>query len=288
MFKHYRRTHLEEFIEELYINHDIIAPDLINIKTITEQLNIWLYFDDVRSKAYEHTTNMWTMFIDNRCTPLVQKIEFLHELCHLLRHTGSQLHLPRLVTRAQENDSEQFVLYAAIPFFMLSKLDFPPTRKEIIKHISDVFWVPYELAEKRYDQILRRELEGKLLESTARYNDSFKGVIKESNDETKVYAYYDPSGEFEGPSQLVLAVDSQILYSGQEVSIALNDRSSFLEIDNPHELGGMPVYPSDIRCSNGTIKLLLSNIIMRHGYSYNKFVIQMNDVNSLLDFENRF
>lgn len=76
MFKHYRRTHLEEFIEELYINHDIIAPDLINIKTITEQLNIWLYFDDVRSKAYEHTTNMWTMFIDNRCTPSFKKLSF--------------------------------------------------------------------------------------------------------------------------------------------------------------------------------------------------------------------
>ncbi|MNI54719.1 hypothetical protein D3C73_1096290 [compost metagenome] len=88
---------------------------------------------------------------------------FFHELCHVLRHAGDQRHMTQQFKRAQEQEADQFVLYAAIPFFMFAKLPVPDQRQEAIAYLSEIFHVPLELAEQRLDQIQRRMLHGGLM-----------------------------------------------------------------------------------------------------------------------------
>ena len=71
--------------------------------------------------------------------------------------------MPALFKHAQESEAEQFVLYAAIPFYMFAKLQVPDQRYEAIPFLAEHFHVPYGLAEDRLDQIQRRVLQGCLM-----------------------------------------------------------------------------------------------------------------------------
>ncbi|MCY9577897.1 ImmA/IrrE family metallo-endopeptidase [Paenibacillus alvei] len=57
------------------------------------------------------------MNIDSRLLPREQWVEFLHELCHLLRHAGNQTIMPEQFTQAQEAEADAFTMYAAMPNF---------------------------------------------------------------------------------------------------------------------------------------------------------------------------
>ncbi|MNS17582.1 hypothetical protein D3C86_1044410 [compost metagenome] len=292
MFNHYKLTHLEQFIEDLYTAHEIFHPDQITITELSDKLNVWIHYENLKSRAYESASGMHSMFLDKHLSPDRQRLDFLHELCHLLRHAGNQTILPELFTKAQEAEADQFVLYATMPYSMLSKLCLPYLRVDAIQYIATLFQVPISLAEQRYDQILRRKFEGDLSRSIRNQNettlllendcDSYIEVMPQT---CNVFAYYDPSGELDGPSQLVVCISSQQSFPDQEVYICIDEPFDRLNDEDPSFLSGVPVIARDLRISNGQIILMLYRIAQTYGRSANRFVIQMKDINSLVEFE---
>ncbi|GGH16972.1 ImmA/IrrE family metallo-endopeptidase [Paenibacillus segetis] len=165
MFIHYQMTNLEQFLEDIYKQNNITSPHQISIDEISHRLNVWVHKAEVRSRAVESTAGMHSMFLDSRITPEEQHFEFLHELCHLLRHTGNQTIMPESFTQAQEDEAERFILYAAVPFSMFSQLPIPGYHSEAVAYLSEIFRVPFEFAERRLDQIIRREFQGILMDA---------------------------------------------------------------------------------------------------------------------------
>lgn len=160
MFSHYHMTILEEFLETTYATAGVIYPHQITVQELAWRLKVWLHYEPVSSRALEATSGMYSMFIDSRLTPNQQRIDFFHELCHLLRHVGNQMTMPQEFTKMQEIEAEHFVLYAVMPFSMISRIGLPDQRTFAINTLMEIFNVPIDLAEKRLDQIQRRCLQG--------------------------------------------------------------------------------------------------------------------------------
>ncbi|OME02062.1 hypothetical protein BSK54_12575 [Paenibacillus odorifer] len=158
MKSYYQMTVLEKWTEDLYKRLNLHQPSQISISYIAERLNIWVHYLDVRSKSIEASAGMYSLFIDNRLPANLQRLEFLHELCHLLRHGSDNQTL-----RAQEDESERFILYAAMPYSMISRMTLPEQREDAISYLAAEFQVPAELALQRIDQIQRRVFQGQLL-----------------------------------------------------------------------------------------------------------------------------
>ncbi|WNS46804.1 ImmA/IrrE family metallo-endopeptidase [Paenibacillus sp. MMS20-IR301] len=164
-------TALEKWTEDLYRRIGVQQPQQISIEFIAERLNIWVHYLDVRSKSIEASAGMYSMFIDNRLPPGLQRLEFLHELCHLLRHAGTATLMPGKFTQAQKDESDRFILYAAMPYSMISAGILPQLREDAVTELATAFQVPAELALQRIDQIQRRILQGQLMAVMERNED---------------------------------------------------------------------------------------------------------------------
>jgi len=163
MKSYYQMTALEKWTEDLFERLGIKEPSQISIDYISERLNIWIHYLDVKSKGIEASAGMYSMFLDNRLSVGMQRMEFLHELCHLLRHAGTQSVMPEHYTQAQEDEADRFILYAAMPYSMISRGALPELRNEAVSSLTTEFQVPRELAVQRIDQIQRRIFQGQLL-----------------------------------------------------------------------------------------------------------------------------
>ncbi|GIO36262.1 hypothetical protein J41TS12_11230 [Paenibacillus antibioticophila] len=159
MFAHYQMTILEEFLESTYEAAGIIYPHQITVEELSQRLNVWLHYKPVTSRALEAVSGMYSMFLDERLPADQQRLDFLHELCHLLRHAGNQISLPAAFTEMQEIEAEHFVLYAAMPFSMIKRLDLPNRRGLAVSALVETFHVPAAFAERRLDQLQRRVLQ---------------------------------------------------------------------------------------------------------------------------------
>ncbi|WP_410771023.1 ImmA/IrrE family metallo-endopeptidase [Fontibacillus sp. BL9] len=156
MIKHYQMTILEEFVEKLYSRFKITEPKQITVRELSKRLNVWVHYEEVTSRALEAVSGMYSMFLDSRLPVEQQRIDFLHELCHLLRHAGNQFLMPESFTRMQELEAEQFVTYAAMPISMISRLVIPTDHYQAKCLLMEEFKVSSHLAEKRISQIHRR------------------------------------------------------------------------------------------------------------------------------------
>ncbi len=157
MYRYYQTTPLEQWIEQLWNKSGIIAPSQLNIDEVATRLDVWVHYMKNTSRALEYM-GLRSIMIDNRQAREDQWEDFLHELCHVLRHAGNQTTMPRLFCEGQEAEANRFVLYAAIPFFMLRSHRLPNRIDEAAEYIALQFGVTYELALKRLEQIQRRTL----------------------------------------------------------------------------------------------------------------------------------
>lgn len=66
MFKHYRTTHLEQFIEQLYFENHITAPEQITIHGLALALNIHTTYSPISSRAYESNSGIRCILLDSR------------------------------------------------------------------------------------------------------------------------------------------------------------------------------------------------------------------------------
>lgn len=281
MFEHYQKTVLEQFVEDMYESLGILTPCQITVDELAHQLNVWIHYADVKSRALESIGGMYSMFLDSRLSPEDQRIDFLHELCHLLRHAGNQIVLPELFTKMQEAEAERFVLYAAIPFSMVSRLPIPAQYNEAVSFIAKTFKVPVELAEIRLNQIQRRELQGRFDDAT---KDENKLMVTEELpvDGHTVLAYYDPSGFSEIPSQIIVSVDPKT-WNEDEIYISLDEPLERVELDDPSEISGALVTPYDVICRDRQIVLKLRRLFERYGLAARRFILQMRDVEDAMN-----
>lgn len=150
----YPTTELEDWVSNLYINKvKILRPSEI------DELNIASYYGIFLSKRYISPSHLILgryigITVDKRDSPEVQREDFFHELCHVLRHSGIQTMMPNAFRELQEWDARNFVRYAAIPHHMLRFIDFNDTN--VINNMSEMFKVTPELCEERLNYIKRR------------------------------------------------------------------------------------------------------------------------------------
>ncbi|MBY0011463.1 ImmA/IrrE family metallo-endopeptidase [Paenibacillus typhae] len=280
MIRHYKTTHLEDFVEQLYIQHRISTPAEINIPTISERMNIAVEYADLKHMkgvSFRGPKKI-IILLDKTRTIRQQRIDFFHELGHLLRHAGNQLVMPKLFIQHQEADTEQFLLYALMPMSMIKRLDLSPDRKLAIEQLADSFTVGTELASKRYDQILRREIEGSMFAKTAAAGSSRKEELPFDLPSTQFLAYYDSTGSTDGPSQIVVYFDEWTLLNCREIEIPIGERLSEIDLEEMNCIDFVPALSSDVICFDGIVTLQIHQLLYRHGTKKTRFVINMNDV----------
>ncbi|WP_438350420.1 ImmA/IrrE family metallo-endopeptidase [Paenibacillus sp. FA6] len=283
-------TALEEFLEDIYLQCNIIEPHQITVDEISHRLNVWVHYMDIRSRALESVAGMHSMFLDGRIPSEEQHLEFLHELCHLLRHAGNQTVLPELFTQAQEDEANLFVMYAAIPFSMFAKLSIPDQRGEAINYIARKFQVTHEFAEQRLDQIQRRELQGlfdAVMNEHALHNE-VAATSENLNNGLAIYAYYDPNGNYDAPSQIIVNVDHDLLINQEELLFSPNGPFIQIEKGNIHDFIGKPIFSDDIEFRENHIVLNLRGIAERYRYNARRLVLQFSDIENVMDFEKSY
>ncbi len=160
LISYYRETELEQWISGKYLKHGIMSNAEHDIEHIARAFGVELVYEECPSFSDNEEQ---VIFLNNHADDVTARVIFFHELCHVLRHAGDQRRMPVLFKNAQESEAEQFVLYAAIPFYMFAKLPVPDQRCEAIPFLAETFRIPYELAEHRLDQIQRRVLHGSLI-----------------------------------------------------------------------------------------------------------------------------
>lgn len=287
MIKHYQMTALEVWVEELYERIGITEVALLNIDDLARRLNVWVHYNPMISKGLEIHLGMYSMNIDSRLSPTHQWLEFLHELCHLLRHAGNQSVLPELFTKGQEDEAEQFVLYAAMPISIISKLHIPNSRNKAIEFLSRTFGVPKGLAERRMDQIERREYQGTMDSIAAKtINYSDLGITEEKRIfGVSVYAYYDSNADIPGPSQLVIEVSSEAMNKEIDYSFSIDGPFERLEIEDFYGYKYTQLFASDLKYKDDLIVLNFPTLALKYGKSGRRFVIQMKDLEQFICFE---
>ncbi|MDE3840738.1 peptidase [Bacillus methanolicus] len=156
----YTQTYLEEFISNLYKSLGIFKPHQISEEDIAAKLGI-LFFRNNGPAFHTRVCGVDANYVDARDSPKKQREQFFHELCHVLRHVGSQSIVPFSFREWQELDAKRFVKCAAIPFDMVKDWDLDDP--EIIKKASKTFCVTQELCQERLLQIRNRIYINKLI-----------------------------------------------------------------------------------------------------------------------------
>ncbi|MBD1223250.1 ImmA/IrrE family metallo-endopeptidase [Virgibacillus halodenitrificans] len=148
-------THLEEFINELYAMLRITEPKQLEIFDIAKKLGITVIY---RKKNFKFDNEI----ILQPGTKQREWQKFGHELCHHLRHCGSQARMHPLFIDLQEYQATHFAYHFCVPSFMLKDIREPTT-----KLIMETFNVEQHFAERRLEMYKNKLLlEGRRNESS--------------------------------------------------------------------------------------------------------------------------
>ncbi|WP_166740203.1 ImmA/IrrE family metallo-endopeptidase [Shouchella lehensis] len=164
----YSKTPIEQWLEEFYKEHHILSPNDLDIYKIAESLNIVIEKSSGPDRSiWDDEHKIAIIFLHNDHSHIQKREIFFHELCHPLRHCGSQENMySEEFLMMQEVQAEQFQLYASMPFFMVS--EYCHQIDHLAAILANEFHVSIELAETRLKQIEAR-IQG--AESVQRFND---------------------------------------------------------------------------------------------------------------------
>jgi len=153
----YSPSPLESWVTHFYKQLGIYSPEELDEHRIAKALDIYLFYKEVPSMAYE-LGRFKSITVDKRLPIKVQREHFFHELCHILRHAGRQIMMPEAFRELQEWDARNFTRYAALPLHLITKYDYK--EPGFVDLLSEDFMVTPELCE---DRILR--IKSKLIEN---------------------------------------------------------------------------------------------------------------------------
>ena len=159
---YYQPTELEKEVVALYRSIGIEKPSDIDEELIASRLGIkLLYQEEIIPFAHENDRGRFIV-LDKNLPDLQRRLDFFHELGHLLRgHAGNQSELPDLFRGLQEEQAEHFAKYALMPYYMIQKLPMPEYERDIPYLLASEFRVNIDLAKERWDQIKRRIARGR-------------------------------------------------------------------------------------------------------------------------------
>lgn len=159
MFEMYQKSKLELEVEEKFKENYLLTPADLDFENVIETFDIKVKFHNGPDRAlWDDDLGVYMIFMKPYYSQKEKRGILFHELCHILRHYGSQeLMNCDSWKDLQEEDASHFQLYASMPFFMIENLqDLPRSESELIEKLSVVFNVPITLATKRVKQIKRR------------------------------------------------------------------------------------------------------------------------------------
>ncbi|MBU9711119.1 ImmA/IrrE family metallo-endopeptidase [Evansella tamaricis] len=144
-------TITESWIIKEYQKRDIVRIQDLCIKKVSKSFNIGLIFHRYRSECI-HEMDFGVIYVNELKPHAQQRVEFFHEMGHVLKHYGDQKTMPDTFMRLQEQQAETFSLYAAMPLHILEPL---LDNGISIKEITDLFDLPEYFVRKRLAQLDR-------------------------------------------------------------------------------------------------------------------------------------
>ncbi|MGE7621740.1 ImmA/IrrE family metallo-endopeptidase [Viridibacillus sp. NPDC096237] len=147
----YCYTHLEDYIQNLYLSIGITKLKQLNLVTISKRLKFRVIYAPIKSMR-----NGNVIWIDNRIPVEQQWQEFGHELCHVLLHSGNQLGVSTSFREYQEWKANGFAYHLCIPTFMLDQITLEQDYYKAIEQIQALFKVEEDFAKKRLIQYVER------------------------------------------------------------------------------------------------------------------------------------
>mgnify|MGYP001267555795 CR=1 FL=1 len=132
-------SHLEDYINCLFKHLSITEPHHLTIDNIAHKLGITVDYGNV---AFRYSD----VIVLKRTTNQREWQQFGHEVCHYLRHHGSQLEMAKTFMQLQEYQADHFAYHFCVPSFMLDKIE-----NLSIYDIMNQFNVEYDFAIRRFD-----------------------------------------------------------------------------------------------------------------------------------------
>lgn len=152
MLLNYTTTALEDWITQRYSRLHIKTAIDIDIKRIARYYDIYIHYKPLPAR-YDIFGRYRAIVLDSRVSLEEQREQFFHELCHILRHVGHQSMMPSAFRELQEWDANRFMMYAALPYYLIRKYDF--NNSYLIHDLANDFKVREDLCKKRLEQIKR-------------------------------------------------------------------------------------------------------------------------------------
>lgn len=135
----YRPTPMEAAIETWYRKLDILSPYEINLDLIADELGIHIRYL-ARDTTSLQMSDGYYVILDKRVHWTQQRIEFAHELGHVIMHAGNQMNMPDDFRLLQEWQADRFAMYALAPTFILANcLTQAHSRKQLIRQLAEAF-----------------------------------------------------------------------------------------------------------------------------------------------------
>lgn len=157
----YKPCDLEKRISKTYQQNGIIYPSQLDEGYIARKFDILLVDSKFGSFA-EYCDDLKIVALHRDLDSLKRREVFFHEVGHLFLHVGDQSKMTDSFRSYQESQAKRFTLFAAIPYHMLTYIDFSKKRDFIIYEMQETFRVPAEICEKRLDYIESKVLSTKL------------------------------------------------------------------------------------------------------------------------------
>lgn len=283
----YWETPLEQWISASYEKRGILSQSDLDIDLIAESFGIDIVYHKGRTAA---DNKLGVVFLHNSHNSedlANMRKSFFHELCHILRHVGDQRRMPDLFRQAQESEAERFSLYAAIPFFMLTKLQLPARRSEAISKISKEFRVSSEFAKQRLDQIQER-ISGEEFLATFTEVSATKEDVEDDNEGNllqRISAFYDYN-DYSRPHTLVIEQRDGFnwekpLHIEVERNYKSCDLPSYMSRESASVLSGdLSVFPD----RKGYVTINLSRVAWRHGTTASRLYLPMEAIDDAINF----
>lgn len=132
-------THLEDYIYSLLTSISITEPRDLTIENVTKKLKLTVVYRKKAFRVYDEIVLM-------HGTKQQEWHLFAHELCHHLRHYGSQLNMHHLFLDLQEYQANHFAYHFCVPTFMLEEM-----KDVTVYKIMYLFNVDFDFALKRLE-----------------------------------------------------------------------------------------------------------------------------------------
>jgi len=155
----YKPTALESWISKKYKDNGIhYASDLLDLDRVAAIFNAVIGTIAEPNARVFYDGEDALMLLSAFAIEEQRRVQFFHELCHVLLHDGNQNRMPTLFMELQEQQAEASQLRIAMPAFLLDEFKHIRHKGMYIKILSEEFKLPISFVTRRVEQIQRQLL----------------------------------------------------------------------------------------------------------------------------------